>query len=365
MSKPPSASPAPSPASPPKTLHPGQLVQPIRITERSRPRQPLIRAKVGRDQHARFQLINERTHHVEREWEQHNLVLDQMLDLIAAHGAVLLNNYFVVGTSSAAPDPADTGLTAEIGRTSDNQAGTPGVRTWTYLGGGVFEIAVTRRIASSVVGGENCREWGFSPASGAGGNLAVRELFRNLSNDPITVTPNPDQALQVTYATRWTFDTSPTPLTIDVDGTPRDGDLYLYRGDISQLGGANDQSLLATFSSWTNGGIPGWAIGTASTLTFDSNTPSGSFTDTGSGMHGSMVGSIASYTPGDHKRTITGLVLPTGVVNGTGSDLRMFRRYATSGAAPGPLFRLDSPHEFDKDINHTVALPDFDLTAWA
>jgi len=142
----------------------------------------------------------------EKEGEQHNLILTQTYDtLIAQYGFVALGNYAVVGTGSAAPDPAQTGLVNEVARTnadtspaqSNNAEPTPGQAVFTRV----------REFTEAQVGGRNLTEWGFSPAGAAGNNLMCRELFRDGLGNPVVLTLATDQRLRLIY--KFSFNYTP------------------------------------------------------------------------------------------------------------------------------------------------------------
>ncbi len=142
----------------------------------------------------------------EHEGQQHNLILTQTYDsLIAIHGFVALGNYAVVGTGSAAPDPAQTGLVNEVARTnadtspaqSNNAEPTPGQAVFTRV----------REFTEAQVGGRNLTEWGFSPSGTPGNNLMCRELFRDGSGNPVVLTLAPDQRLRLIY--KYSFSYTP------------------------------------------------------------------------------------------------------------------------------------------------------------
>jgi len=140
----------------------------------------------------------------ERVGEQHNLVLDQAYDsLIAQHGFVGLNNYAVVGTGSSAPAATQTGLDFEQVRSNSGVSGQPDEIN--RPSDGVYQITRYREFSEAQVGGLNLSEWGFSPEAVAGNNLMSRELFRDGSNNPVTITLASDQRLRMIYTTQLTL----------------------------------------------------------------------------------------------------------------------------------------------------------------
>lgn len=141
---------------------------------------------------------------VEKEAEQHNLILTQTYDaLIGDYGFHSLADYAVVGTGSTPPDATQTGLVAEVARTSDGVSGDPDTiarQSTSGPGVGTFIITVKREFTEAQVGGKNLTEWGFSPSGSAGGNLMTRELFRDGQGNPVVISLASDQRLRLIYA---------------------------------------------------------------------------------------------------------------------------------------------------------------------
>jgi hypothetical protein len=142
----------------------------------------------------------------EKEGEQHNLILTQTYDtLIAQYGFVGLGNYAVVGTGSAAPDPAQTGLVNEVARTNADTSPAQSYDAESTPGQAVFTRV--REFTEAQVGGRNLTEWGFSPAGAAGNNLMCRELFRDGLGNPVVLTLATDQRLRLIY--KYSFSYTP------------------------------------------------------------------------------------------------------------------------------------------------------------
>ena len=141
---------------------------------------------------------------VEKEAEQHNLILNQTYDaLIGSYGFHSLANYAVVGTGSTPPDATQTGLVAEVARTNAKVSGEPDTiarQSTSGPGVGTFIITVKREFTEAQVGGKNLTEWGFSPSGSAGGNLMTRELFRDGQGNPVVISLASDQRLRLIYA---------------------------------------------------------------------------------------------------------------------------------------------------------------------
>lgn len=146
---------------------------------------------------------------VEKEAEQHNLILTQTYDvLIGKYGFHSLANYAVVGTGSTPPDATQKGLVAEVARTSAGVSGDPDTierQSTSGPGVGTFIITVKREFTEAQGGGKNLTEWGFSPSDSAGGNLMTRELFRDGQGNPVVISLASDQRLRLIYAYRFSY----------------------------------------------------------------------------------------------------------------------------------------------------------------
>ncbi len=157
---------------------------------------------------------------VVREAEQpiHNLILDQTYTtLMPTHGIIPLNQYAAVGTGSTTPAPTDTGLVAEVARTGTVPAGESDQAQ--FVSDGVYDIRRVKEFTEAQVGAKNLTEWGFSPVSSAGNNLFCRELFRDGSNNPITLTLASDQRLRLIYKMRVTIGpTTVQAVTVNIGG---------------------------------------------------------------------------------------------------------------------------------------------------
>ncbi|MVN89364.1 hypothetical protein GO986_21755 [Deinococcus sp. HMF7620] len=130
--------------------------------------------------------------------EQHNLLLNQGLDLLATYGFSGLAQYACVGTGTTDPAVGQTALIAEVARTASAPTGD----TITRVSNGVYDFTFTRDFGYSAANG-NLTEWGLAAASTGG--LAVCERFRDGSNNPVVVTKTSDQQLRLTYTLRVTL----------------------------------------------------------------------------------------------------------------------------------------------------------------
>jgi hypothetical protein len=158
---------------------------------------------------------------VDREGEQHNLILNAAYDILIGQGGFLnLHSYAAVGTGNTPPAATQTTLVNEVARTRRNEGGnTSGVYSIIYTGNpGVYDIQVTREFSEAEVGNRNLTEWGFSPSGTANATLMCRELFRDGSNTPIVITLASDQRLRLIYKIRVTLGPIQQNRSINISG---------------------------------------------------------------------------------------------------------------------------------------------------
>ncbi len=130
------------------------------------------------------------------EHRQHNLFLNQGLDLIATYGFDGTPNYAIVSTDATAPAVTDTTIANEVGRTNNN-AGISTTLNW--IADGLYQIVITREFDYGEANG-NLTKWGFSPVSA--NNVAVSELFRDGGGTAKTVTKTLNYKLRLIYSLR-------------------------------------------------------------------------------------------------------------------------------------------------------------------
>lgn len=166
-----------------------------------------LREKLGialEPQIMQWALLDDLTGRVTASGEQHNLVLSQAANtLFAQHGLADMTLYACVGTGNAAPAVGQTGLVAEVSRTNTVPAGDSD--SVTRISPGVYDVRRVRQFSAAQIGGLNLTEWGFSPLGTAAANLAHRELFRDGSNNPVTITPTLSQSLRLIKIDRLTL----------------------------------------------------------------------------------------------------------------------------------------------------------------
>jgi len=155
----------------------------------------------------------------EKEGEQHNMILNQFYDtLIPQYGFIGPSQYAAVGTGSTPPDPSQTQLDNEIGRTNSVPGGASnGIEALaTY---GEYNIRRVFEFSEAQVGGRNLTEWGFGPTNDRNGPLMTRELFRDGLGNPIVLTLDTDQRLRLIYRYKITLSpTSPQDVSVNIGG---------------------------------------------------------------------------------------------------------------------------------------------------
>lgn len=103
--------------------------------------------------------------------------------------------YLAVGTGSSAPATTQTALDAETHR-SNATGGFPQSTTHNLEGGNKLVTTVHLKRIIDFTASYSLTEYGFVPTS-TGGPFSVRELFRDGSNNPITIGVQNGQQLQV------------------------------------------------------------------------------------------------------------------------------------------------------------------------
>jgi len=299
---------------------------------------------------------------VEREAEQHNLILNQTYDsLMAQYGITYLTSYAAVGTGSTPPSPSQTGLANEVRRTNRNAAGGSGGFSYARVANGVYEQTVIREFSESEVGNLNLTEWGFSPSGSAGNNLMSRELFRDGNGNPIVITPASDQRLRLIYKTRITLaPVVAVNASINISGIGvRTGKYVLTLSDGGSGGSYPDLvvvELAMTGNVVDSGGNPSGAY---QNVYLHSVQLPISYTDTtaSSGFLGYKWPGLQSYAANSRQRKTNPTTFLSNEANGT---------IRTIGLGPfgggGFRFVLDSGQEITKTSLYKLTIGEFTLT---
>lgn len=267
--------------------------------------------------------------------------------------------YAAYGTGSAAPDPSDTALNAQVGSRSNNRGGFNNV-----VASGQDSVnnimwreqTFTRVFAISA--NVNATEWGLAAASS--GPLSVRDLFRADPNDPlsspITLTLEDGDQLQLVITLRvetgWAYQNKSFTITgapgNDSNGT-YDGRAAVTTGAVSTDAAIRD----ALRSVW-----PGdTSFGNAYVFTADQSSVG--LTDNNNASFAELVQgstSAEAYTPGTHYRDVVG-TFSTAIANG---DIYAFGQGRWNYASPvnhsGFQFILIDPPYLTKTSTHRLTL---------
>ena len=304
----------------------------------------------------------------EKEGEQHNLILTQFYDsLIPQHGIIRSSQYAVVGTGSTAPDPSQAGLVNEVARSNTVPSGESNAGE--YVSPGVYNIRRVYEFTEAQVGGRNLTEWGFAPVSTAGGNLMVRELFRDESGNPVVLTLDSDQRLRLIYRYRITLSPATAqPVTVNIGGdgpgnrtaqfiltgrlgyTTSYAGLYIYSGQIM-----GDMFILENFVRGT------YVIGLGKTFATSNVAPL-------TYLHSvDNIGSAtAQFLPLSFE-SASGRSRRASVLVGTSDWLTTIRSVCIAGAPDGqatPTVNLvfDSGQQFAKDNLHKLLIAYWQVT---
>lgn len=322
-----------------------------RITARRAP-QPKIDAGIGG--WIEWQLID-RQGRVARGGEQHNLFLNQGLDLIAT-SPLHTPSWFThaaVGTGSSTPDAADTALDSELSRTSTF---VPGQDSTVRSSPGVYELSRQWEFGFAV-GNGNLSEWGIARAGT--GQLAVRELFRDAGGTPIVITKTSDYQLRIRYTCRISL----SPTTVTAASFSLSG-IGLVSGTISfKAGQSNAPNLdlrvfgLVASASTVSGTQQGRCSASPqvhSTNYEGSNILSGVDTNR---QH-------STFTPGVWQRSVTPH-FATGDANSLIATLAVIGHdFGITTLYPGFVFAIDEDDRFVKDNEHTLTINDLLTVTW-
>lgn len=195
-----------------------------------------------------LKMIDGRTKRVKQQLTFKNLIVDAGMNAVGG-GSILddLNTYVAVGTGSAAPTNADTGLGVEVGRTSNG-------RTLSYVFGAAnaYISVTTTWTLLEAVGNGNLTEVGvFKNSSGA--PMFCRQLIKDGGGTPTTLTKTSSDQLQISYERRINIPADVVS-TIVVNGTSYD---YTIRAINVNNGGtdgwsaANTHGLIYSLGSTT------------------------------------------------------------------------------------------------------------------
>jgi len=305
----------------------------VRVLGERRPPAPKQHVRMLGPQEMFWQIIEGNDVVREAESPVHNIVLTNSLDLAASYGFTGQANYAVVGTGSSTPAASQTGLDNEVARTNYLPDGE--TVTVTRNADGDYTFQVVREFTEAEVGGQNLTEWGFSGGGTAGNNLMSRELFRDGSGNPITITLASDQKLRLIYATRFTVGpvtATATDLTISGYGTVSGKSIAFKSASIFGLTqGAVDiytadmvakASNGTPFSRYIPSGDPGYELNlylmfwiTSSLYTADYNTNAAA--QSAGTMRSIDDGNLPfnAYTSGSYQRTISSALFGTTEAN--------------------------------------------------
>ena len=289
----------------------------------------------------------------ERVGEQHNLVLDTIWDEIANHGFRYVIYAAAVGTGSTAPAATDTTLAAELVRTTNLTTGT-GIDI-ARISDGTYTVTRSFEFTPAQVGGHNLTEWGMAPSTT--GNLVIRELFRDGSGTPITLSLATDQGLRLIHAIQVSLSpVAQQAVSIDIAniGTVT-GKMALVNGTgyydfylIDKLvSAAYGSAFVAYLKAIT---YPGYSGGYPN--------PSGDFTAAINPTDGQLPRYFYAYTPGSRKRDIY-ISLDTNEANGTIYAIGFSTGTGTNAYA---ALIFDAGSEIAKDDLHKLILDPWTIT---
>lgn len=293
------------------------------------------------------------------EGEQHNLITDAGLDLLATVALHEVTTFAAVGTSSTAPDVSDVSLGAQNGSRTSNTATIPSVLTRT--GNGVYEYETTKEFDFGEANGNNT-EWGFSAT--VSGDLWCRELFRDGGGNPVPVTKTSDEKLRLVYTISATITATTSQADVlNLTGVgPKDITWLVSRVGCFTLPGGVGTQADDTVADWSIINSFSRAAG-GMALTHNTSVRGVTYADRNAAFTSALtVGDSSTvwstYTPGSCERTVDGKWLTTA---GNGTIIGYFMEYtrldpstgktvATGPAGRGGwLARYDIGEELTKD----------------
>lgn len=133
-------------------------------------------------------------------WRFKNLITDAGVNAMAGNTPMSLTNYCGVGSGTTAPAVGNTALVSQIGvRTASNGGFADDENV--YTGNEYLFLKRTRVFSTSEANGNLSEVGMFQLASG--GTMFCRQLIRDVSNNPTTITKTSDYELRVTYEIRY------------------------------------------------------------------------------------------------------------------------------------------------------------------
>lgn len=342
-------------------------VTPFWLRERLRPRPRLGVTIEGR---LRWRKVT-RSGLITGEGEQHNLITNAGLDLLAAGALHTMPTYAAVSTDSTPPDVTDTTLASQVGSRTNATGGT--TPTLTRVSDGRYQYQVTREF-DFAQGNGNLTKWGFSPA--ATGDMWCMELFRDSGGTPVPVTKTSAEKLQLVY----TIEAAIAPTTsqedsLDLTGVgPRDISWLVSRvGCYTQSGGVGTQADDNTadwgiLNSFTRGNGQLAVNNNPNIRGVTYSNRNGAFTNSSTSTASALRVTWSTYVPGSFERTVEAKWLTTEanvVIYGyhmTYQGLSASRGDQSSvdsgmnGARGGWLARYDTDEELTKDNLHELTI---------
>lgn len=287
---------------------------------------------------------------VEKEAEQHNLILNQTYDsLMAQYDLLSLARYAVVGTGSTPPDPTQTGLVSEVAR-QDYGSLLPHALVSDH----VYDISATIEFPETKVGGRNLTEWGFSPVSTPGNNLMVRELFRDGSSNPVVLTLATDQRLRLIYKYRVSFlPNTAQDVSININGLGvKTGRFILVRGVYPDF-----YNLLEMMREFMAGVSVKFRV--LSTFLLLNPSDASSYND----PHSFSI-SYQTYTSGSRTRKTQPLTIPNTAANVTWATFGLGQYFGPDNVNNQVIARFvfNSGQEFTKNDQYKITIGEWVLT---
>lgn len=322
--------------------------------------------------------------------DQDNLITNLGMDQIAAYNSLnaapnttsTWRRYLAVGTGSSTPDATDTTLDNEAQRAANSGSFPAGAATGsldTNANEWIAEATATRVVTMNT--DRNITEFGFSPVASA--NIGIRELLRDGSGNPITVSLLDGKTLRLDHTLNVAIPAPPTGHTSSIDIEEYDAGnnlintvavdiiygLWQSAGSVIGLDATGVLLIAALMSTWepsntaTNGSyhsrrlINPVAYDRTAAIASGDQEPSSGVTSFGAPEP-------QPYVPGSHQR-IFRRVVSTGQGNGPWTGFILPKRSGTSGTLTpnGLLVVFDDPVSYTKQSTDTLRVGF--ISSWA
>lgn len=329
---------------------------------------------LGLSGRVRYSFLNERNERTfahdargRRVWGGHwnsNLITDAGLENAAAVRIVgdlvatqSWRTWLRVGTGSTEPAAANVALVSQVAATDSTGGFSAGSATYPDPSGGVITglFPVTR--VATLASAANLNEYGFSDTET--GNLNIRELFRDETDDPITISIAAGKKIRVDHTLTVSIPWGATSQTLDIEEYDAADELVTtHEITVDALAvGAHRQNLFRAMQPFSaGGGVAGLHFTTKPSIDGATTVAPTAF----------VSASLDAYVPGSLERRNVG-TFQEASGNGavSGYTFGVNTAFGATGTDGTHGFRVSftSPATFTKANTHTLAVAM--IVSWA